>query len=493
MDAGHSAWNVAHGLVWSAGRDPGKVAIREGPRALTYRALNGRVNRLANGLLGLGLGPGDRLLLLLGDRLEHLEALFAAAKVGIVAAPVDHRWREEEVRHAVELYEPRAVLYEEATRPLAPALDGPRVCLETEYEALLARADESEALRPVPMEAPFAIASTSGTSGLPKGIVLSHRSMLWRMPIYAFDFGFGPADTWLSITPLAQGGGRAFAMAHLIRGGTVLIDPDFDPERALATIARERVTTCFMVPTMFRRLLAASDVAGADTGSLRCLISSGAALPRETRQGVLERITPNLYQFYSSTESGGITVLPPWLQAVKGDSVGLSVFGKELRLGEGDEILSRGPAVMTEYFRNPEATAAAFRGDWFCPGDIGRFDEDGFLHIVGRKKEMIITGGLNVYPAEVERVLYMHPAVAEAAVVGCPDPEWGEIVKAFVQLRPGRTVTEADLIDHCRAHMASYKKPKAVEFLAELPRTSSGKIAKQLLAEGAPLAPGRPR
>ena len=186
-------------------------------------------------------------------------------------------------------------------------------------------------------------------------------------------------------------------------------------------------------------------------------------------------------------------MLPPWLQAVKGDSVGLSVFGKELRLGEGDEILSRGPAVMTEYFRNPEATAAAFRGDWFCPGDIGRFDEDGFLYLVGRQKEMIITGGLNVYPAEVERVLYMHPAVAEAAVVGCPDREWGEIVKAFVQLRPGRTLTEADLIDHCRAHMASYKKPKAVEFLAELPRTSSGKIAKQLLAEGAPLAPGRPR
>jgi len=493
MDAAHSAWNVAHGLVWAAGREPGKVAVREGRRALTYRALNERVNQLAHALVGLGLGPGDRLLLLLGDRIEHLEALFAAAKAGIVAAPVDHRWRPDEVRYAVDLYEPRAVLHEEATRALAPAIDGPRLCLEADYESLLARATAGEALGPVAMEAPFVIGCTSGTSGFPKGIVLSHCSMLWRMPIYAFDFGIGPADTFLSNTPLAQGGGRAFALAHLIRGGTVLIDPDFDPERTLATIGRERITTCFTVPTMLRRLLATQGAAQAETSSLRCLISSGAALPPETRQGVLERITPNLYQFYSSTESGGITVLPPWLQAVKGDSVGLSVFGKELRLGEGDEILSRGPAVMTEYFRNPEATAAAFRGDWFCPGDIGRFDEDGCLYIVGRQKEMIITGGLNVYPAEVERVLYMHPAVAEAAVVGCPDREWGEIVKAFVQLRPGRTLTEADLIDHCRAHMASYKKPKAVEFLAELPRTSSGKIAKQLLAEGAPLAPGRPR
>lgn len=485
MDAAQSAWNIAHGLVWAARREPGKLAVRQGRRALSYRALDERVNRLAHALTGLGLRPGDRLLLLLADRLEHLEALLAAAKAGIVAAPVDHRWRPDEIRHAVDLYEPRAVLHEEATRPLLPAIDGPRLCLERDYEALLARADAREALRPVPMEAPFVIGCTSGTSGLPKGIVLSHRSMLWRMPIYAFDFGIGPADTFLSNTPLAQGGGRAFALAHLIRGGTVLIDPDFDPERTLATIARERVTTCFTVPTMLRRLLATPGVAQVETSSLRCLISSGAALPAETRCGVLEQVTPNLYQFYSSTESGGITVLPPRLEAAKGDSVGLSVFGKELRLGEEGEILSRGPALMTEYFRNPEATAAAFSGDWFCPGDLGRFDEDGFLYIVGRRKEMIITGGLNVYPAEVERVLYLHPAVQEAAVVGCPDPEWGEAVTAFVQLRPGHHASAADLIAHCRAHMASYKKPRAVEFLAELPRTTSGKIARQALTRWA--------
>lgn len=484
MTTAHAAWNVAHGLVWSAAREPRKVAVRAGRRPLTYRDLNGRVNRLAHALSGLGLGPGDRLLLLLGDRLEHLEALFAAAKVGVVAAPVDHRWRPEEVRHAVALYEPRAVIYEEATRPLVDDVDGPRLCLETDYEPLLARAAGDEALRPVAMEAPFVIASTSGTSGLPKGIVLSHRSMLWRMPIYAFDFGIGPGDTWLSVTPLAQGGGRAFALAHLIRGGTVLLEGDFDPAGALATIARERVTSCFMVPTMFRRLLATPGVADADTSSLRCLISSGAPLPPETRQGVLERITPNLYQFYSSTESGGITVLPPGLQAAKGDSVGLGVFGKELRLTADGEVLSRGPAVMMEYFRDPEATAAAFRGDWFCPGDVGRFDEDGFLYIVGRTKDMIITGGLNVYAAEVERVLGEHPAVAEVAVVGCPDPEWGEIVKAVVELKPGCSVSAEALIEHCRRHLASYKKPRVVEFVAELPRTTTGKIARQRLVPG---------
>jgi acyl-CoA synthetase (AMP-forming)/AMP-acid ligase II len=482
MEPAQSAWNVAHGLVWTARRRADKVAIREGGRALTYRTLNERVNRLAHALGGLGLRAGDRLMLLLGDRLEHLEALFAAAKVGVIAAPVDHRWRPDEVRHAVDLYEPRAVLFEEATRALVPAIDGPRISLERDLDGWLARASAAEALTPVPMDAPFLIASTSGTSGLPKGIVLAHRSMLWRMPIYALDFGIGADDTWLGITPLAQGGGRAFAMAHLILGGTVLLDPDFDPERTLATITRERVTTCFMVPTMFRRLLAVPGLAVASSTSLRCLISSGAALPRETREGVLERITPNLYQFYSSTESGGITVLPPWLQRTKGDSVGLGVFGKELRLGHGGEVLSRGPAVMLAYFRNPEATAAAFQGDWFCPGDVGRFDGDGFLHLVGRTKEMIITGGLNVYPAEVERVLYAHPAVQEAAVVGCPDPEWGEVVKAFIQLRPGRQASAADLVEHCRAHMAGYKKPRIVEFLAELPRTTSGKIAKQELA-----------
>lgn len=481
MESAQSAWNIAHGLVWTARRRPDKVAVRDRGRALTYRGLNERVNRLAHVLTGLGLRAGDRLLLLLGDRCEQLEALFAAAKGGIVAAPVDHRWRQDEVRHAVDLYEPSAVLFEEATRALVPDVDGPRIGLERDLDALLARAASEEALTPVPMDAPFTIASTSGTSGLPKGIVLAHRSMLWRMPIYAFDFGIGPDDTWLGITPLAQGGGRAFAMAHLIFGGTVLLDPDFDPERTLAMIARERVTTCFMVPTMFRRLLAVPGLADTDTGSLRCVISSGAALPPETREGILERLTGNLYQFYSSTESGGITVLPPWLERAKGDSVGLGVFGKELRLGDDGEIFSRGPAVMLEYWRDPEATAAAFEGDWFRPGDLGRLDEDGFLHVIGRKKDMIITGGLNVYPAEVERVLSMHPAVQEAAVVGRPDPEWGEVVAAFVQLHPGRHASAADLVEHCRAHMASYKKPRIVEFLAELPRTTNGKIAKQEL------------
>lgn len=479
------AWNVAYGLPWAASRTPDKVAVRAGARRVTYRELNTRVNRLANALVGLGLAPGDRLLVLLGDRLEHLETLFAAAKVGIVAAPIDHRWRPDEVRHAVALYDPRGVLFEEATRDAVPlGADGPRIALESDYETLLARASPAEALQPVVADAPFVIGSTSGTSGLPKGIALSHRSMLWRMPIYAFDFGFGPADVWLSNTPMAQGGGRAFAMATLIRGGTVLVDDDFDPERTLATIARDRVTTCFMVPTMFGRILASPALAGADTGSLRCVIATGAPLPPSTRREILARFTPNLYQFYSSTESGGITALPPWLQRDKGDSVGVSVFGKELRLAEDGEVLSRGPAVMTEYFGNPAATAEAFADGWFRTGDTGRLDEEGFLSIVGRKKEMIISGGLNIYPAEVERVLHLHPAVQEAAVIGCPDPEWGEIVKAFVELRPGCAASEAELVEHCRARMASYKKPRAVEFVRELPRTSNGKIARQLLREG---------
>ena len=475
------AWNVAHGLSWAAARDPDRVAVRDGARAFTYRALDQRVNRLAHVLLGLGIRPGDRLLIQLGDRIEHLEALFACAKVGIVAAPVDHRWRPAEVQHAVKLYDPRAVLFEEATRALAPAIDGPCICLERDYDSLLAQAVSAEALRPVEAQAPFCIGSTSGTSGLPKGILLTHRSMLWRLPIYAFDFGMGPGDTWLSITPLAQGGGRAFAMAHLQRGGTVLIDPDFDPERVLATIERERVTTCFMVPTMFRRVLGDPMLARADSSSLRCVISTGAELPPETRLQIVDRFTPNLYQFYSSTESGGITVLPPWLQDAKGDSVGVGVFGKELRLADDGEVLSRGPAVMLEYFRNAEATAEAFDGDWFRTGDFGRLDEEGFLYIVGRKKEMIISGGLNVYPAEVERALYTHPAVQEAAVVGRPDQEWGEVVAAFVQLRPGGRATAEELIEHCRERLASYKKPRHVKFMAELPRTTSGKIAKQFL------------
>jgi acyl-CoA synthetase (AMP-forming)/AMP-acid ligase II len=316
---------------------------------------------------------------------------------------------------------------------------------------------------------------------VPKGIQLSHGNMLARMFIYSYDLGFCADDLWLSNTPLAHGGGRAFAMAALIFGGSVLIDGEFDAARTLQTIARERVTACFMVPTMFRRLLALPALDATDRASLRCLISSGAPLPPETHSGILERLTRNFYQFYSSTESGGIAVLPPWFQDAKRDTVGIGVFGKELRIAEDGEVLSRGPAVTAGYVGNEAATAAAFDGDWYRTGDLGRLDDDGFLSLIGRKKEMIISGGLNIYPAEIERVLYAHPAVAEAAVVGVPDPEWGESVCAFIQLRPDRHASEADIIDHCRAHMASYKKPRRVVFLAELPRTSNGKIARSAL------------
>ena len=244
---------------------------------------------------------------------------------------------------------------------------------------------------------------------------------------------------------------------------------------------REKIGTIFMVPTMFGRILASPALARTDVSSLRCVISTGAPLPPATRQGILERFTSNLYQFYSSTESGGITALPPWRQADKGDSVGVAVFGKEFRLEDDGEVLTRGPAVMPEYFRNPETTAAAFDGDWFRTGDLGRLDDEGFLHIVGRKKDIIISGGENIYSPEVERVLYAHPAVQDAAVVGRPDAEWGEIVVAFVVPRPGAAVTAEELIAHCRAHLASYKKPRVVTFVADMPRTTSGKISKQLL------------
>lgn len=419
--------------------------------------------------------------MVVGDRPEHLELLFAGAKIGLVTASVDHRWRQAEIDQAMALYQPRGVVFEAETRALVPALDGPRLCLETDYEPLLAAASDAEALQPVALDAPFTIGTTSGTSGVPKGIQLSHGNMLARMFIYSYDLGFCADDLWLSNTPLAHGGGRAFAMAALIFGGTVLIDDDFDAARTLATIARERVTACFMVPTMFRRLLALPELDATDRASLRCLISSGAPLPPETHAGILERITRNFYQFYSSTESGGITLLPPWFQDTKRDTVGLGVFGKELRIAEDGEILSRGPAVTAGYVANDAATAAAFDGDWYRTGDLGQLDADGFLTVIGRKKEMIISGGLNIYPAEVERVLYAHPAVAEAAIVGVPDPEWGESVCAFVQLRPGTRATETDIIEHCRAQLASYKKPRRVVFLTELPRTSNGKIARSAL------------
>ena len=404
--------------------------------------------------------------------------------MGVVVAPVDHRWSADEIRHAIDLYDPHAVLFEAETRPSAPEISGPRIDLERDYEDLLARSRDDEAIVPVEVDSVFCIGSTSGTTGLPKGIVLSHRSLLWRIPIYAFDLGIGPHDRWLSVSPMAQGGGRGFAMATIIRGGTVVVLPRFDPGQVQATIAEEQITALFMVPTMLRRLAVHGPGPGIDAASLRCLISSGAALPGEVRRQVVETITPNLYQFYSSTESGGMTMLPPWQHARKSDSVGTPVFGKEVLVGEAGDVRTRGPALMDEYYRNPAATNEAFSGDWFCSGDLGHFDEDGFLYLTGRAKDVIISGGANVFPAEVERVLVMHPAVQDAAVIGTPDPDWGEAVTAFVELRPEAATDADDLIEHCRRHMASYKKPKNIEFLAELPRTTLGRSRRTASSTG---------
>src|SRR5581483_4318044 len=345
-----AAWNIAHGLVWNAARFPDKVALRDsGGGRWTYRDLNRRINRLAHALDARGLRAGDTILMLVGDRMEHLELLFAGAKLGIVTAALDHRWTRDEIALAVARFRPRAVVYEAEMAADAPVLDGPRLCLETDYEALITQGAETEALLPVVPSTLFTIGSTSGTSGMPKGIALTHGNMLARMWIYGFDLGFGPHDLWLSNTPLAHGGGRAFAMATLILGGSVLLDHGFDAERTMRLIARERVTACFMVPTMFRRILALPGLETIDTAGLRCLISSGAPLAPETHAGILEHLTGNFYQFYSSTESGGIALLPPWFQDSKRDTVGIGVFGKELRLAEDGEILSRGPAVTPGY------------------------------------------------------------------------------------------------------------------------------------------------
>ena len=261
-------------------------------------------------------------------------------------------------------------------------------------------------------------------------------------------------------------------------GGTVLIDSDFDAGRTLATVARERVTACMTVPTMLTRLLAVPGLERYDRSSLRCVISTGAPLPPSVRLAVLDRLTPSFYQFYSSTESGGITVLPPWRQHDRGDSVGTGVFGKELRLEDDGEVLSRGPAVMAEYAGNPEATAAAIDADgWLHTGDVGVLDDAGNLKITDRLKDMYISGGFNVYPAEVEQTLLRAEGVQDVAVIGVPDERMGEVGKAFVV----GTATADELLAFAKERLANFKIPRYFESIDVLPRNLSGKVLKNEL------------
>jgi fatty-acyl-CoA synthase len=490
----------------SARRVPDVPALVYRGRALSFAELDRRANRLANALAAGGVRRGDRVALLMRNRLELVEAFLGCQKLGACAVPVNFRLVEAEVDYVVRNAGAAALVADgelAATAGRVAAGLGVRIALDAgaagwqPYEAALAAAPDTPPDAVVDDEDLAFLMYTSGTTGRPKGAMLSHQNLVVNTTNWIQELGATAQDVWLSGLPLFHIGGLNGVLPFLFLGATAVIEPStrFDPARSIALLGLHAVTMCFYVPTQWREICSHPAVATLDRDRLRVAMWGASPSPPATLE-LLRRTFPaaQVVNAFGQTEMSSNTTLLKGEDALRRPgSIGRPVVNVEVRvvdergedvpLGEVGEIVYRGPTVMQGYYGDAEATAQAFTGGWFHSGDLVRADEDGLLTVVDRKKDMIVSGGENVYPAEVERVLLEHPAVADVAVIGVPHQHWVETPLAVVVLRDGAAAEERELIEHCRERLASYKKPSAVVFADELPRNAAGKVLKRALRE----------
>ena len=493
---------IGDALRRNAAKYPLKIAVRDSLRKVTYGELNDRVNRLANSLLSRGIRKNDPVALLVGNRIEHLEIVFALAKIGALAIPLDVKWRALEVASTLASFKPVLMFAEPGCLEEFTAATKQQAALhaistaildEKSYKALVENSKREEPKVEVGESDSFMVLITSGTTGFPKGCVSSQRTYVLHCINNAIEKGLGVHDRALLSSPIYFNHGRSYTLAMLYFGATVFMHSHFDPQEVLSTIEREKITYLGAVPTMCERLLQVQKTARYDTGSLRCLAITGGKVHPTVLEDLKKHITPNIYRTYASTDSGQMAISKPCDMENKPLSAGRPVWCVDLRIvdengvsvsvGEVGEIICKSPLATQGYYENPQATEASFRNGWFYTGDLGYFDEDGYLYISGRKKDMIKSGGVSIYPLEIESVLYSHPKVLEAAVIGVPDSEWGEAVKAVVVIRDDALGAEGELITFCKQRLAGYKVPKSVQVLPSLPHTETGKVAKEKLKE----------
>jgi acyl-CoA synthetase (AMP-forming)/AMP-acid ligase II len=486
------------------------VAVVDGDRTLSFRQVGERSSRLANALRSLGTQRFARVALLMTNRLEYVEADFAIAKAGMVRVPINPRLLPEEREHIladsaaeVLIVDAEFAPFVEAARERLPALRsviavGGDARAAALYESVLAGGSAESPDMPYPPDAPAYLLYTSGTTGRPKGATATSRSRLAAtVNMWAEEIDVEPGDGMVHIGSMSHGSGSK-VLAYFARGARNITMRRFDPELFLDLVERERATATFMVPTMIAMLVDAARGRHHDLSSLKTISYGGAPIAPGLLVDALDRFGGVFVQVYGSCEAPHpVMVLGKSAHSVppgkenRLTSVGREVAtvevrvvgrdGVDVQVGEQGEMWVRGDNVMKGYWGNEAATAAVLTDGWYHTGDVCLRDDDGFYYIVDRVRDMVISGGLNVYPAEVEMALYRHPAVAECAVIGVPDDRWGESVLAFVVLRSGHTATEEEIIDVARRHLAGYKKPRTVQFVAELPKGSTGKILKREL------------
>ena len=474
--------------------------MRADARALTFAELDRRVNRLARLLGRMGVGRGDRVATNLANSIEHVVAEMAVLRAGAAWVAINRRLAPPEVAFMLEHSGARVLLTDGAVPPpvgVLPALEA--VCdvsgRDPDVERRLAAETDAPPALAVGEHDVARLRYTSGTTGRPKAAVLTHASALTSLRnLLAELHDLGPDDVVLHVAPLTHASEALLAPAFWRGARTVICG--FDPGEVVATIARERVTTVFLVPTMVAALVDEAERTGGACASLRTLVYGAAPMPGELLERALTRFGSVLLQIYGLSECPfPITTLrkddhlDPRLRGTCGLPTAmnevrvLGADGEPLAPGAVGQIAVRGPQMMREYWRDPEATAATLIGGWLRSGDVGACDAAGFLTLLDRSDDVIISGGFNVYPREVEVVLEAHPAVLEAAVAAVPHARWGQGVAAWVVLRRGAEVSERELVDFCRLRLAGYKKPVQMSFVAELPKTTTGKLLRRHLRE----------
>jgi fatty-acyl-CoA synthase len=487
---------------------PKKTAIVFEQSRISYAELNERVNRLANGLLKMGVKKGDRVALLFFNSPQFIESYYAAVKIGAIVVPLNFRLAIPELAYEADNSDCKLIIYSaefsEVMDKLRPRLSKVKsyICRgETlphpdtaDYEKLLDASDIGEPRVDVNMHDGCDIFYTGGTTGLPKGAYRTHENVIWIAITCGVSLKYKDDNVILASPPLFHIVSNYLTLSSFFFGSTIILAKAFDPAKAVETIQREKVTHVWLVPAMSTAIWSLPDIDKYDLSSLRVYTTGGAPMPTGLKMRIKEHL-PNVYftESYGSTETGWIAsqgpVGAPWTEGQGNPCIFQKVRlvdddNKEVPQGDIGEVVVQGPLTIGEYYNDPKMTAETIRDGWFHTGDLAVLDEDGGLHIVDRKKDMVISGGENVYSVEVERVILMNPKVLETAVIGLPHEKWGEQVTAVIVLKPGEEMTEDELTAFCRKELAGYKCPKGVKFLTEpLPRTSFGKVLKRELRD----------
>ena len=489
--------DIASGVVAGALIHPDKTALSFEEQNLTFAQLTKRIQQVAAlARRDLGLRPGDCAAIYAPNCLPYIELVAGLSRAGVMVATPTHRSAPSELSQILANCRAKVVF---CTDDLRQNIEGHAVySLDEGYEETLAGQSLTDPVPPADKKATFCIPYTSGTTGAPKGVMLSHHARVHLFGAMAHHFRcLGPDDRHLCFAPLAHGGGYGFAMSSIFNGGTLELMAAFDPSKVLARLASGEVTSSFMVPTHIHQILSLPDNQLEQRKGFRLngIVVNAAPFSRPLKARAVDFFGEGIiHECYGCTEVGIATSLPPEEIDEKPSSVGPAIQGTQIEVrrpdggltdpGEIGDIWVRSPTLFNGYCRNQAATAEALDGSWLLTGDMGAMDAESYLSIMDRRKDMVISGGVNIYPREVEEVLLRHDGVAEAVVVGVPDPKWGERLAAVIVLEPRTALREDDIVAHCREFLGGYKVPRSVRFVEELPRNPAGKVMKRTIRDG---------